>query len=121
MVVQCTESSWQLSDRRALNKHFQRKHNIYPKVLTFGCFQCSQEVKSLPCLRRHSLLTYQQPMLNICYTCRNGLHIYDMDLDEIHNSTPTRSPINGGVNYYEFKPQSNDIDIMSTCTLNGTR
>ena len=35
-----------------------------------------------------------------------------MDLNEIHNSTPTLSSINGGVNYYEFEPQSNDIDIM---------
>ena len=34
MVVQCTECSSQLSDRRALNKHLQRKHSIYPKVPT---------------------------------------------------------------------------------------
>ena len=128
MVVQCTECSSQLSDRRALNKHLQRKHNIYPKVPTFGCFQCSQEEKSLPSLRKHSLLTHQQPILKICYTSRigfqskleyanhvsnqHGLPIYDMDLNEIHNSTPTLSSINGGVNYYEFEPQSNDIDIM---------
>ena len=79
-------------------------------------------------MRNHSLLTHQQPILKICDTCRIGfqlkleyvnhvsnhhrLPIYDMDLNEIHNSTPTLSSINGGVNYYKFEPKSNDIDIM---------
>ena len=128
IVVQCTECSSQFSDRQALDKYLQRKHNIYPKVPNLGCFQCSQERKRLPSLRKHSLLTHQQPIFKVCYTCRigfqskleyanhvgnyHGLPIYDMDLNEIHISTPTLSSINGGVNYYEFEPKSNDIDIM---------
>ena len=34
-----------------------------------------------------------------------------MDLNEINTSAPIFSSINGGVNYFEFEPQSNDIDI----------
>ena len=95
MPLQCTNCPAQLSDRRALNKHLLRKHDIQPNVPTFSCFGCSAQVKSLPSLRKHSQVSHHQPILKVCYACRmgfqskfdfarhinneHGLPVYEMD------------------------------------------
>ena len=128
MPLQCTNCPAQLSDRRALNKHLLRKHDIHPNVPTFSCFSCSEQVKSLPSLRKHSQVSHHQPILNVCYACRmgfqskfdfarhinneHGLPFYEMDPVESSPATPVISSIKGGINYYELHPTSNDLDIM---------
>ena len=128
MAIQCPHCSAQLCNRRSLNKHLKNIHKIFPDVPTFRCFHCSEKVRSLPTLRKHSHISHQQPILKVCYTCRvgfqtklnyaehvkneHGMPILDMEEDEIDLTRPTVSSISGGVNYYEFQPGENDLDIM---------
>ena len=92
------------------------------------CFHCSDKVRSLPTLRKHSHISHQQPILKLCYNCRvgfqiklnyvehvkneHGVPILDMEEDEIDLTKPAVSSISGGVNYYEFQPGEKDLDIM---------
>ena len=128
MPLQCTNCPAQLSDRRALNKLLLRKHDIHPNVPTFSCFSCSEQVKSLPSLRKHSQVSHHQPILKVCYACRmrfqskfdfarhinneHGHPVYEMDSVKSSPATPVVSSIKGGINYYELHPASNDLDIM---------
>ena len=128
MPLQCTNCPAQLSDRRALNRHLQGKHGIYPNVPTFSCFNSSEQAKSLPSLRKHSKVSHHQPILKVCYACRmgfqskydfarhindvHGVPVYEMDPVKSSPATPVVSSIKGGINYYEFHPTSNDLDIM---------
>ena len=124
----CSECSAQLSDRRSLNKHLQKRHNIYPNVPTFSCSNCSEEKKCLPSLRKHSLVSHHQPISKVCYLFRmgfqskddyanhvnneRGLRVPELDLRETNPSTPILSSIKGGINYYELVPQVNDLEIL---------
>ena len=128
MPVQCSNCSAQLSNRRSLNKHMKKIDKIFPDIPTFSCFQCSENVRSLPTLRKHSHISHQQPILKVCYTCRvgfqsnleyaehinneHGLPILDLETHEVDTSRPTVSSISDGVNYYEFEPAQGDLDIM---------
>ena len=128
MPLICSECSTQLSDRRSLNKHLQKRHNNYKNVPTFSCSKCSEEKKSLPSLRKHSLLSHHQPILKVCYSCRMGFQskidcanhvnnehgLPDPELDprETNPSTPILNSIKGGIRYHELVPQVNDLDIM---------
>ena len=128
LPLQCTNCPAQLSDRRALNKHLQRKHDIHPNVPTFSCFSCSEQEKSLPSLRKHSQVSHHQTILKVCYACRmgfqskfdfarhinneHGLPVYELDPVESSPATPVVSSIKGGINYYELHPTSNDLVII---------
>ena len=128
MAIQCPHCSAQLCNRRSLNKHLKNIHKIFPDVPTFRCFHCTEKVRSLPTLRKHSHISHQQPILKVCYTCRvgfqtklnfadhvkneHGMPILDMEEDEIDLTRPTVSSISSGVNNYEFQPGENDLDIM---------
>ena len=128
MAIKCPHCSTQLCDRRSLNKHLKNIHNIFPDIPTFSCFHCSEKVRSLPTLRKHSHISHQQPILKVCYTCRvgfqtkldyvehvnneHGMPILDMEEDDVDSSRPTVSSISGGLNYYEFQPGEKDLDIM---------
>ena len=94
----------------------------------FCCFHCSEKVRSLPTLRKHSHFSHQQPILKVCYTCRvgfqtklnyvehvkneHGMPIMDMEEDEIDLTRPALSSISDGVNYNEFQPGEKALDIM---------
>ena len=128
MATKCPHCSTQLCDRRSLNKPLKNIHNIFPDVPMISCFHCSEKVRSLPTLRKHSHISHQQPILKVCYTCRvgfqtkldyvghvdneHGMPILDMEEDDVDSSRPTVSSISGGVNYYEFPPGEKDLDIM---------
>ena len=128
MAIQCPHCSAQLRNRRSLNKHLKNIHKNFPDLPTFRCFHCSEKVRSLPTLRKHSHTSHQQPILKVCYTCRvgfqtklnyaghvkneHGMPILDMKEDEFDLTRPTVSSISGCVNYYEFQPGENDLDIM---------
>ena len=128
MPLICIECSAQLSDRRSLNKHLQKRHNIYPNVPTFSCFNCSEEKKSLSSLRKHSPVSNHQPILKVCYSCRmgfqskvdyanhvnnkHGLPVSELDPQETNPSTTILSSIKGVINYYRLVPQVNDLDTM---------
>ena len=128
MALICSECSAQFSDWRSLNKHMQKRHNLYPNVPTFSFSNCSEEKKRLQSLRKHSLVSNHQPILKVCYSCRigfqskvdyanhvnneHGLPVPELDLRETNPSTPILSSMKRGINYYELVPQVNDLGII---------
>ena len=128
MAILCPHFSAQLCNRRSPNKQLKNIRKIFPDVSMFRCFHCSEKVRSLPTMRKHSRILQQQPILKVCYTCRvgfltklnyaehvkneHGMPILDMEEYEIDLTRSTVSSISGGVNYYEFQPGEKDLDIM---------
>ena len=132
MAIQCPYCSTQLHDQRSLNKHLKNIHNIFPDILTFCCFHCSEIVRSLPTPRIHSYISHQQPFLKVCYIClvsfqtkleyaeqvnnEHSMPTLYMEEDEIDSSRPTVRSISGGLNYYKFQQGEKIFDIWNTCS-----